>query len=64
MARYTVAPAGYGNGNWKVERDGHPVSQHQTQQNAINAARRDARAGDTLSIHRPDGTIREKRTLR
>jgi hypothetical protein len=64
MARLNVLPAGYGNNNWKVEENGHPVSRHQTQQNAIQKARRLGQRGDQLSIHRPDGTIRETVTLR
>jgi hypothetical protein len=63
MARLNVLPAGYNN-EWKVEENGHPVSRHQTQQNAIQKARQIGQRGDQLSIHRPDGTIRESITLR
>jgi hypothetical protein len=64
MARYNVLPAGGTSSGWKVERNSHPLSNHRTQQNAIQAAKRDGRPGDTLTIHRPDGTIRDRKTLR
>lgn len=63
MARYNVLPAGGTSSGWKVEQNGHPLTRHRTQKAAIKEAKRDGRSGDTLTIHRRDGTIREKRTL-
>lgn len=64
MARYNVTPVGAGTSQWKVEKNGDPISTHRSQQNAINKARRDSSSGDTLVIHRPSGLIREQKTIR
>lgn len=64
MAQYNVTPVGAGSTRWKVERDGTPISRHNTQANAIEAARRAAVSGDTLVIHQRNGRIRERRTVR
>lgn len=64
MARYNVTPSGTGGTRWKVEKNGTPLSQHNTQSNAISRARRDASSGDTLVIHNSKGQIRDTRTVR
>lgn len=49
---------------WAVKREGNEraSSTHETQKDAIDAARGFAKDGDDIVIHRPDGTIREKVT--
>lgn len=49
---------------WAVKREGNEraSSTHDTQKEAIDAARGFAKDGDDIVIHRPDGTIREKVT--
>jgi hypothetical protein len=49
---------------WAVKREGNEraSSTHDTQKDAIDAARGFAKDGDDIVIHRPDGTIREKVT--
>lgn len=52
-------------GNWAVVREGaeRDSSHHNTQADAIDAARQTAqREGVELFIHRPDGRIRERDT--
>ena len=48
--------------NWQVKPEGsRPVSNHRTQQTAINIARPIAQHNRSeLVIHRPNGTIRDK----
>lgn len=50
--------------HWAVKREGNAKasSTHETQKEAIDAARELAKEGDDLVIHRPDGTIRERIT--
>ena len=51
-----------GNGGWAVKREGSssPISQHRTQEKAINAGRPIARREETeLVTHRRDGRIRD-----
>lgn len=47
---------------WGVKKEGNErtSSNHATQQEAIHAARENAKEGDDLVIHRSDGTIRER----
>lgn len=48
---------------WKLKRNGRVVSEHETQQTAINAARREGNVGDNVYVHRPNGLIRNEFTL-
>lgn len=64
MVQYNVVPVGAGSSRWRVERNGNPISRHNTQQNAIDAAYRDGSSGDVLVIHKSGGKIRERRTMR
>lgn len=50
-----------GPGHWQVKPEGgRPVSEHRTQQAAIDKARPIARRNESeLVIHRPDGEIRD-----
>jgi len=52
------------NDAWAVKREGNEraTTTHQTQRDAIEAARNLATEGDDIVIHRPDGTIRERST--
>ena len=54
-------------GDWAVKRQGQPFpeSKHPTQAEAIDHARTTIRAegGGELTIHRPDGRIRERDTV-
>jgi len=50
--------------SWMVHVSGKMKSNHTTKQAAKNAARRYASDGDTLVIHRTDGTIQKKVTVR
>jgi len=50
--------------SWMVKVSGKHKSNHTTKQAARNAARRYAHDGDELVIHRMDGTIQEKVTVR
>jgi hypothetical protein len=49
---------------WAVRREGNErvSSTHQTQKDAIEAAREMAKERDDIVVHRPDGTIRERVT--
>jgi len=51
-------------GSWMVHVSGSMKSNHTTKQAAKNAARGYASDGDTLVIHRTDGTIQSKTTVR
>jgi len=51
-------------GSWMVHSAGQMKSNHTTKQAAKNAARGYASDGDTLVIHRTDGTIQSKSTVR
>lgn len=64
MAQYNVTPVGAGSTRWKVERNGAPIARANTQSNAIDKAYDDGRAGDSLTIHKRNGQIRERRTMR
>jgi len=61
MAKETLHVVPHGDG-WAVKREGNErqSSTHNTQREAIDAARNLANDGDDLVIHRPDGTIRER----
>ncbi|MFL5340789.1 MAG: DUF2188 domain-containing protein [Gemmataceae bacterium] len=56
-----VLPQGDG---WAVKKEGNerPNSTHDTQKNAIDAARGLAKEGDEIVIHRQDGSIRDRTT--
>jgi len=56
-----VVPSGDG---WAVKKEGveRPASTHDTQKNAIDAAREAATEGDEIVVHRTDGTIRDHTT--
>jgi Uncharacterized protein conserved in bacteria (DUF2188) len=47
-------------------RSKRPVSHHRTQANAEKAAKRDlaGKGGGEVAIHRPDGSIRDKDTVK
>jgi len=50
--------------SWMVTVAGQHKSNHTTKEAARNAARRYAHDGDELVVHRMDGTIQEKVTVR
>jgi len=49
---------------WAVKREGNEraSSTHSTQKDAIDSARKIAKEGDDIVVHRPDGTIRDRTT--
>jgi len=51
-------------GSWQVKVSGARKSNHTTKQAAKNAARGYASDGDTLIIHRQNGTIQSRSTVR
>lgn len=59
MATLNVVPSA---GQWRVDKQGLPISNHRKQSAAIDAARRNAESGDTITIHSTDGTIRRSVT--
>lgn len=61
MGTYRVTP----NGNkWSVEKNGRTVSSHRKKRRARNAAKKKASPGDKVVIHRSNGTIMDRRTVR
>lgn len=61
MTRYAVRPSGSG---WVVKRgNGSVVSNHRKKSRAKKAAQRAAGRGDSLTIHRSDGTIQDRRNF-
>lgn len=60
-AQFHVVSAG---NRWKVEHDGRTVSEHQAQEEAIRAARKEAQAKQPsqLLVHGRDGQIEEEST--
>lgn len=50
--------------SWMVHSQGQMKSNHTTKSAAKSAAREIANEGDTLVIHRTDGTIQERKTVR
>jgi len=63
MAQYNVVPVGAGSSRWRLERNGTPISRHNTQATAIKRARSKGRSGDRLVIHDRNGQIRDNTTL-
>lgn len=60
MAEYHVVPAA---NQWQVKRKGGSVvSNHRKKQPARDRAQTEATSGDTIIIHRQDGTVQERRT--
>ena len=65
MTRYNVMPTGpQSRYDWKVEANGRRTSEHRTQGNAKNAARRRASPGDEIKIHDSRGRVRDSWTVR
>jgi len=67
MATIRVIPLPDGTdmrGNWQVQVGGQRVSRHLKQSAATDKAYTEADPGDTLFIHRTDGTVRDERTIR
>jgi hypothetical protein len=65
MTRYSVVPAGNSRGNWKVEAGGRTVSVgHRTKSGAKREAKSRASGGDTVVLHRSDGTIQRSKQIR
>jgi len=61
MGTYRVTP----NGNkWTVEKNGRTLSSHRKKRRARNAAKQKANSGDMVVIHRSNGTIMDRRTVR
>lgn len=60
-AQFHVVPNG---DRWKVEHNGNTVSEHQTQEEAIRAAREKAQASQPsqLLVHSRDGRIEDEST--
>jgi len=64
---YSVRPRTDGQdfqGSWMVHKGNKMKTNHTTKEAAINEAYRRANKGDTLRIHRQDGTIQDTRTVR
>lgn len=60
MTTYRVQPLPDGvsmQGNWQVKRNGSRQTTHTKKQSAENAARRKATVGDTIVLHRVDGSV-------
>lgn len=58
--RYNVMPTAVGDPyDWKFEANGRRTSEHRTQQNAIDAARRRAGPSDLIKVHAPNGRVRD-----
>lgn len=51
-------------GNWQVQVSGRRVSTHLKKSAARRRARRAASDGDSMVIHRLDGTIQDRKTVR
>ncbi len=59
MAEYHVVPSG---NQWRVQKQGGLViSNHRKKQPAVNQAKQEATAGDSIVIHRANGTVQERR---
>jgi len=66
MATYSVLPRDDGHdfqGSWMIHVNGQMKSKHTTKAAAKNQARGYASDGDTLVIHRTDGTIQKRVTV-
>jgi hypothetical protein len=60
MTEYHVVPSG---NMWRVQkRGGSVVSNHRKKAPAVAAARAETDAGDTIAIHRRDGTVQDWRS--
>jgi len=67
MAQYRVLPRDDGHdyqSSWMVHKNGSMKSPHTTKEAAKNAARGYASDGDELVIHRQNGTIQKRVTVR
>jgi hypothetical protein len=60
MATLKVLPSG---GDWRVTVNGQTVSNHRLKRRAVGRANREAQPGDTLQIHRSDGTVQKTKTM-
>ena len=61
MGTYRVKPAG---NRWLVTKSGRTVSRHNKKSRAKSSASSKASTGDSIVIHRSDGTIQNRRTSR
>lgn len=61
MSTYRVKPSG---NQWIVTKNGGTVSNHRKKARAKQKAKREARTGDKVIIHRASGTIMDRRTVR
>lgn len=61
MSTYRVKPAG---NRWLVTKSGRTVSRHNKKSRAKSAASKKADSGDSVIIHRANGTIQDRRTTR
>lgn len=61
MSTYRVKPSG---SQWIVTKNGGTVSNHRKKSRAKAKAKRKARTGDKVIIHRSSGTIMDRRTVR
>ena len=67
MATIRVQPLPDGTsmrGNWQVKKSGRRVSKHLKKSAAKRRARREAMDGDELVIHRTNGSIQDRVTVR
>lgn len=57
MATYRVKPSGT---HWEVEKGRRTVSNHRKKRPAVRSAKGKAGMGDTVVIHRANGTIQNR----
>ncbi|WP_136688672.1 DUF2188 domain-containing protein [Halorhabdus amylolytica] len=59
MTEYHVVPSG---NQWRLQKKGGSViSNHRKKSPAVSAGQREAGSGDTLVIHKADGTVQDRR---
>jgi len=66
MATYTVLPLPDSTsmrGSWQVKKGNMRVSKHRKKSAAKRRAKREASMGDTIRIHRLNGTIQNTKTV-
>lgn len=61
MGQYNVLPDGSG---WVVEKNGRTISNHRKKRRAVEKARSKASPGHTVQIHRANGTVQDRVTIR
>jgi len=58
MAEYRVVPSG---NQWRLQKKGGSVvSNHRKKQPAVDAGKKECGSGDSLVIHRKDGTVQDR----